>query len=343
MTANVDARTEAGGPGAASTSGTSAGGPARVPVDKPVNDASRLVRGVSPVLEVPFTDAGAVDADGFRRVVRYVLGTGVSSVMFPGFASEFHKLSESERGELTGILLAETSGRDDVAAIVAVQDHATQLAAKRAADAIEAGADLINLLPPHFLAPSGPAIRDHIAAVLDAVAPAPVVLQYAPKETGTSLSAAAITELAARRPNLRMVKVESSPPGALIAALAAGDPALPALEGYAGVQLPDAARRGAVGTQPGCSITEIYVRIWSLFAGGDADAAWALHRRLLPYISYWMQDTELIIAAEKLISFRRGLFASPYCRAPGHQLDPEEVRQVDRLLAEFDDLLPDIS
>jgi dihydrodipicolinate synthase/N-acetylneuraminate lyase len=63
----------------------------------PSDDVSLLVRGVSPVLEVPFTPDGSIDAEGFRRVVRYVLSTGVTSMMFPGFASEFHKLSEDER------------------------------------------------------------------------------------------------------------------------------------------------------------------------------------------------------------------------------------------------------
>jgi 4-hydroxy-tetrahydrodipicolinate synthase len=167
-----------------------------------------------------------------------------------------------------------------------------------------------------------------------------VVLQYAPSETGTSLDAATLRELAADHPNLRLVKAESSPPGRLIAELAAGQPALPAVEGYAGVQLPDAIRRGAVGTQPGCSFTEIYVEIWRRFASGDHAGGDELHRRLLPYISYWMLDTELIIAAEKLISVRRGLFADPYCREPGHRLDAEEIRMVDRFLAEFDGMLP---
>ncbi|WP_157357563.1 dihydrodipicolinate synthase family protein [Amycolatopsis nigrescens] len=303
------------------------------------------VRGVSPVLEVPFTEDGAVDADGFRRVVRYVLGTGVSSVMFPGFASEFHKLSEEERGLLTGILLEQTAGRTGasaVSAIVAVQDHATMLAVARARAAVAAGADLINLLPPHFLAPSRRAVVAHVRAVLEAIAPTPMVLQYAPTETGTSLDGATLAEIARAHENLALIKVESSPPGALIAELAAGDPALPAVEGYAGVQLPDAFRRGAVGTQPGCSFTEIYVEIWRRLAGGDQAGGEELHRRLLPYISYWMLDTELIVAAEKLISKRRGLFASSMCREPAHRLDPEEVRMVDRFLAEFADLLPSL-
>ncbi|MFB6724658.1 dihydrodipicolinate synthase family protein [Kribbella sp. NPDC056345] len=303
-------------------------------------DASLLVRGVSPVLEVPFTADGEVDYAGFERVVAYVLSTGVTSVMFPGFASEFHKLSEDERRQLTGILLSHTRDRNDVAAVVAVQDHATRLAALRAMDSVAAGADLINLLPPHFLSPSRNALADHVRTVLTAIDPIPMVLQYAPSETGTSLDADLLRSIAQDHPNLRLVKVESSPPGPLIAELAAGTPSLAALEGYAGVQLPDAIRRGAVGTQPGCSLTEVYVEIWRRFATGDEAGGGDLHRRLLPYISYWMLDTERIIAAEKLISVRRGLFASPYCREPAHHLDPEEIRLIDRALAEFADLLP---
>jgi len=130
-----------------------------------VEDPSVLVRGVSPVLEVPFTDEGEIDVPGFRRVLRYVLDTGVSSVMFPGFASEYHKLAEDERRTLTTVLLEQTAARSDVAAIVAVQDHATRLAVARAQEAVAAGADLINLLPPHYLRPSRRAVEDHIRAV----------------------------------------------------------------------------------------------------------------------------------------------------------------------------------
>ncbi|MYW91381.1 dihydrodipicolinate synthase family protein [Amycolatopsis rubida] len=297
------------------------------------------IRGVSPVLEVPFTDDGEIDVSGFRRVVRHVLGTGVGSVMFPGFASEFYKLTEDERQTLTEVLLAETNPRADVQAIIAIQDHATRLAVQRATEAVAAGADLINLLPPHYLQPSRKALVKHIREVLDAVAPTPVVVQYAPAETGTSLDADVLREIAAKHANMQLVKVESSPPGPLIAELAAGDPPIPAVEGYAGVQLPDAIRRGAVGTQPGCSFTEIYVEIWRRFEDGDDAGGDELHRRLLPYISYWMLDTERIIAAEKLISVRRGLFGSSYCRAPAHRLDAEDIRMIDRFLAEFREFL----
>lgn len=303
-------------------------------------EAAALVRGVSPVLETPFTDDGAIDLESFRRVVRYVLSTGVSSVMYPGFAGEFYKLSDPERETLTRTLIEEVRRVPGVATIVAVQDHATRLAAERAVWWVEAGADAINLLPPYLLNPSLAAIEAHIRAVLAAIPETPVVVQYAPGETGTTLSTESLAAIARDHANLALVKVESSPPGPFIEELGRLDPPILALEGYAGVQLPDAVRRGAVGTQPGCSFTEIYVEIWRRFASGDTAGGDRLHSQLLSYISYWMLHTETINAAEKYISYRRGLIASPLCREPAHRLDEQELAAIERFLTEFADYLP---
>lgn len=287
------------------------------------------------MLEVPFHEDGRIDVDGFGRVVRHVLTTGVSAVMFPGFASEFIKLADSERDELRRVLLDHTTRRADVAAIVSVSDHSTHLAVQRACAAVEAGADAINVLPPYQLSPSRAEVLAHVQSVLTAVAPTPVVLQYAPAQTGTALDAQIICRLASDHDNLRLVKVESQPPGALITALRTGDPSVASLVGYGGVQMIDAVRRGAVGVQPGCSFVELYVELWSYLERGEWNAAQDLHRQLLPYLSYWMQSVELIVAAEKLISYRRGMVTTPVCRAPAYRLDAEEVYMVERFLDEF--------
>lgn len=301
---------------------------------------NELLRGVCPVLEVPFRPDESLDLESFERVVRHVASTGVSAVMFPGFASEFHKLTGDERRELRDVLLERTRDDRGLGAIISVPDHATRGAVAEAQAAVEAGADAINLLPPYFLGPPPATVRTHIEAVLAAVAPVPVVLQYAPAQTGTALSAVTIADLAEKHPNLALVKVESTPPGTLIAALAAVG--MPSMVGYGGVQLPDALRRGAVGVQPGCSFTELYVQVWDLWIDGKQAEALDLHTRMLPYLSYWMQGIELIIAAEKLISSRRGLVAHDTCRAPAHHLDAEEIAMVDRFLAEFAAVLPPV-
>ncbi|NDZ82560.1 dihydrodipicolinate synthase family protein, partial [Streptomyces sp. SID10853] len=169
-------------------------------MDTGAKDTEALVRGVSPVLEVPFHDNGDLDPDGFTTVVDRVLATGVSSVMFPGFASEFHKLDGSERELLTGLLLDRTRGESGVAAVVSVPDHATRHAVAQAEAAAERGADALNVLPPHFLGPSREAVLAHVRAVLAAVDPLPVVLQYAPAQTGTALDAPTLHQLAAEHP-----------------------------------------------------------------------------------------------------------------------------------------------
>lgn len=124
-----------------------------------------------------------------------------------------------------------------------------------------------------------------------------------------------------------------------ITALADGVPRLPSLVGYGGLHLIDALRRGAAGVQPGCSFTEVYQRIWRLWQDGDEAAAEALHTRLLPYLTYWMQDVPLIVRVEKVIAHRRGLIRSDHCRAPDRRLDPCELEAVERFLNGFSDVL----
>jgi 4-hydroxy-tetrahydrodipicolinate synthase len=300
--------------------------------------ADASIRGVCPVLSVPFTERGAVDLDGFAAMTRHVLGTGVTAVMLFGFASEFYKLTDEERAQLRHTLFAQTNGRGDVAAIVSITDQATEVAIRNAAQAVAEGANALNILPPYLLSPSRQAVVDHLASILKAV-DVPVIIQYAPALTGTSLDAQLLRDLAAAHSNLRLVKVESTPPGRMIAELAAGDPPLAALVGYAGIQLPDSLRRGVRAVQPGCSFTEVYVNVWAAWEAGEHERALELHRRLLPYISYWMQNVELIVQAEKTILERRGIIASDRCRAPGWTLDREEHGMIDRFLQEFADLL----
>lgn len=321
------------------------------------------VRGVCPVVEVPFRGDESVDEDSFARLADHVAGTGITSVMFPGFASEFHKLTEAERAALLAILIERTAGRTPdsgrpasgrtesgvgpadgqatggIAVVAGVADDATAVAVASAERAVACGAAAINLLPPFRVTPSPAELRRHIETVSAAIAPTPLILQHAPALTGVPIDAPAIAAIARRVPNLRMVKVEAVPPGAFISALRRTDPALPAMVGYGGVMLPDALRRGAVGVQPGCSFVEVYVRIWDLWHAGQQQRAEALHRRALPYLAYWMQSVDLIVAAEKAISARRGLIATEICRHPRRELDEQERHDIDRFMTEFADLL----
>jgi dihydrodipicolinate synthase/N-acetylneuraminate lyase len=298
------------------------------------------LRGVIPVLETPFGFDGDPDRDGFVRLVEHVIGTGVRGVMFPGYASEVLKLNDRERGELIGDLLGVTNGRPNVAAVVSVPDHATKLAVDWACGAVANGADAINVLPPYLLEPSTAQVLDHLHQVAAAVAPVPVVVQFAPRQTGTALTADDLVSLASAHGNVVAVKVESNPPVEMITDLRAAGSQLEAWVGSAGLYWPEAARCGAVAVQPGCSFVEVYVELARRWEAGDVQGFDDLHAALRPFLAEWMQHVELIVQVEKHISVHRGLISSAFCRAPGVQLDTAQRATIDRFLVEFEPWLP---
>lgn len=298
-----------------------------------------LLGGIIPIVAATFTQTGALDEDSFQALVQHLLGTGAHGLTLFGLASEFYKLSDAERARMQTLLLAETTRTPAVAGIISITDHSWELAVARAQAAEAAGADALMLLPPFFLGPAEDAILDHIRRVVGSVR-IPVIIQYAPAQTGVKIASSLFLQLREELPNADFIKVEIQPPGRYITHLREQSGGrLDTLVGYAGVQMPDVLRRGAAGVQPGCSFTALYVELDRLFHTGELDAMDALHTRLLPYISYWMQSVELIIAAEKTILYRRGLIASAYCRHPCYTLDEHELAQIERFLVEFAPLL----
>jgi 4-hydroxy-tetrahydrodipicolinate synthase len=190
------------------------------------------------------------------------------------------------------------------------------------------------LLPPYFLGPSEDAILEHLKRVIGSVK-IPVIVQYAPVQTGVRIAPDVFLKLREILPNADFIKVETQPPGRYISQLVErSEGRLKSLVGYAGVQMPDVLARGAVGIQPGCSFTEIYVELWHLWLS-DKSAFLRLHSRLLPYINYWMQGVELIIRVEKVILKKRGIIASDYCRSPSYGLDEHEQLQIEQFMSEF--------
>ena len=295
--------------------------------------------GVVPVLSTPFESDGSLDRKSFRRLASHVMSQNIDAVMFPGLASEEYKLSSDERRQLIGDLLDVALDHPTVTPIVSVSDHATVGAVRTVREVIDRGARAVNLLPPHFLQPSRTAVLEHIAEVLDAAKSVPVLLQYVPGGIGVALEPEDISNLFKTYPNLGAVKVEAKPPGRFIASLLAQENPVPSFVGNAGLYLLDALRNGAIGVQPGSSLTEVYLRLWNDWQTGNHESAKQYYFRLLEYFIGWATHQELISAVEKLIAHRRGLISHPHCRAPHRQLQGTDVEAVDRLLAEFADEL----
>lgn len=295
---------------------------------------SKHLAGIVPIVAATFTNSGLLDEDSFQTLVRHLLTTGASALTLFGLATEFYKLADSDRNRMQKLLLAETSSSLSVAGIISITDHSWEVASQRARDAEAQGADALMILPPYFLGPSEDAILEHLNRVIGSVK-IPVIVQYAPVQTGLRISPDVFLKLRDTLPNADFIKVETQPPGKYVSQLVErSNGKLKSLVGYAGVQMPDVLARGAVGIQPGCSFTEIYVELWRLWQT-DKIGFQTLHNKLLPYINYWMQGVELIIRVEKVILKRRGIIASDYCRGPAYTLDERETAQIELFMNDF--------
>lgn len=299
------------------------------------------LRGVSPVIAVPFEADGRLDLAGFARVAEHIIAREVRSSLLFGLASEFPKLTDDERGTLLALYVQCARG-SQLAIIASVTDHSADVAVTRARRYVDAGAGAINIFPPFFLSPSKLQILDHISAIAEAV-DVPVVIQFAPNEAGTGINCASIAGLIGQHGTIAAVKVEATPPGAAIDELFATATRRPSVfVGYAGLHWPEAIAHGANGVQPGCSFVELYQAAQALLDAGDMAGFAASHSRLLPWIKGWMTGVEHIVAIEKAILAARGLIQSAYCRRPSFPLSAQDHAGIAAFITEFGDSLPNV-
>lgn len=165
---------------------------------------------------------------------------------------------------------------------ISVTDHSTEVAVKRARDYQKRGADALMLLPPFFLQPSPEAISHHIFSVLEAV-DIPVMVQYAPGETGLAITPAQLAEVATRYPHA-VFKIECNPPVDYTREFLQQAPQASVLNGYAGLYMLQMLEAGGKGVMPGCSFSEVYVQIYQHWQQGEK----ALHRN---YISSYCRGS----------------------------------------------------
>lgn len=297
---------------------------------------SSFPRGVCPILTTPFHDDGEIDYDSLRQLVRGLIDMRVSAITMFGIASEYYKLTAYEMAQMVEVVVEEAASKIPI--IVSVTAHATEVAVKEARAWQEAGADLLMLLPPFFLKPGADAFSYHVTQVCSAVN-LPVIVQYAPEQTGVAIDAEVFMGLWRKHPDVGF-KIENKPPGRLLSTLVQrSEGRIPVYVGNAGFQLLEGLKRGAIGVMPGASMADLYVRIVEDFEAGDLEAATAIHNRLLSVLNVIRQSVEQIIKSEKLISVRRGLIASAYCRKPSFEFDEIFEWEFDRYVDALSDLL----
>jgi 4-hydroxy-tetrahydrodipicolinate synthase len=290
--------------------------------------ADARIEGVIPILQTPFFDNGELDFDSLRREVAYVCQAGAQGMAFPGFVSEWWKLSEDEIFAAARVIAEARTGQTRIVFNVTAQS--TWLATRHAGRFLEIGCDALMCLPP-FVVPTGPeAAIEHVRQIL-ACAPKPHIIQYAASLTGLKLSPESLRDLHRDFPHFSCIKIDFIPPGPTLTKLAealAGED-FTYLIGYSGLQLPDAMIRGAHGLMGGAGHVAEDMAVFQAL-GQDPAAGARAFERLLPMLNFEMQTVDMAVAVHKRLLRDRGIFSSDCVRAPGPHLDVFQIAELER-------------
>ena len=163
-------------------------------------------RGIIPAIACPFTNDFKIDEPALRRLASWLARQpGVVAVMTNGHTGEVFSLTARERAQVTRIVADELKGKLPV--ISSIVCEGINDAKEHAALAREAGAQALDVMPPHHWLRFG--FRpDHVTDYFAAIAETglDLVAHVYPSWTRASYSSATLAELA-RLPYVQAFKV----------------------------------------------------------------------------------------------------------------------------------------
>jgi 4-hydroxy-tetrahydrodipicolinate synthase len=286
------------------------------------------MQGIYNIVPTPFDESGLIDETSLRRLIDFVIGTGVDGLTILGFLGEAAKLSEGERAQVIDVSVEVAAGR--VPVVVGATAQALDPCLRHARDAVERGADGLLVAPPRTNRPNEAAVRRHYEAVATAV-DVPVVVQDFPASSGVYMTPAFIGDLARDVPACRWLKLEDDPTAQKVTAILAANPDVGIFGGLGGNFMIEELQRGAIGMMTGFGFPEILVAIYRDFRAGHRDAARDTFYRYLPLIRYENQ-VGLNLPLRKLIYSLRGAMDHATPRRPYPPLDEVTLTEIRDLL-----------
>jgi 4-hydroxy-tetrahydrodipicolinate synthase len=274
--------------------------------------------GIIPAVTTPFDASGAIDFDGLAANLDALLDAGVHGVVATGTMGEAGSLSSAERRSVIEAVTRTVDGRVPVIAGVSAGTPAAAIAL--AADAAEAGAVALMMLPPLGYRGDDEEIVAHYRSVGEA-AGLPLMAYNNPEASGTDMTPALLARLHADVEAVVAVK-ECSGDVRRIPALIEAAPGLEVLVGGDDWAL-EGFCAGATGWVSGVAdiAPRDCVALYEACGAGDLESARTIYRRLLPLARFDM--TPKLVQYFKAAMDEVGLAGGP-CRPPRLALRDDE-------------------
>jgi len=280
-----------------------------------------VYKGVFPVAPTVFDDNGALDLEGQRRAIDFMIDAGSHGICILANFSEQFVLTDAEREQVMHAVLEHVAGR--VPVIVTTTHFSSAECAERSRRAQAAGAAMVMVMPPYHGATirvPDLGIESFFRTVSDAIT-IPIMIQDAPV-AGTPLSAAFLAKMAREIPNIAYFKVEVAQAANKLRHLIeiGGDDIVGPWDGEEAITLMADLEAGATGAMTGGAYPDGIRQIIDPWFAGDKAAAADAYERWLPLINY--ENRQCGLLAAKSLMKEGGVIRSEAVRHPLLPLHP---------------------
>ncbi|ATL88547.1 MULTISPECIES: dihydrodipicolinate synthase family protein [Streptomyces] len=290
-------------------------------------DGTSEIKGVLPVVIMPFTDDGALDEEDFLAQTEHMFDVGCDGFVV-GQVSEVLRLTHTER-----LRVAELSAKAAVGRGVSVMStgaETPEAAIEYSRHAESVGVDALLVMHPATIPLDENGMVEYFTRVVESVR-IPVIIHHAKSLAKQPLTIAAQVRMLERYgPDRVLFKPEAQPSPPRVSELrdASGGRAR-IFEGDGGMMLLDCHRRGLAGTIPATEIAEIVVTLWRLLEAGEREKAERIGYPLSYLMCHMMNSTDYYLSIAKRFLKERGLIKTTHVRGPSrHVLDDESWTEV---------------
>ncbi len=284
--------------------------------------------GMMPILPTAINPQGEIDEQSQRRLVQYCLQCGAVAIGHFGIASEFHKISDSQRRQLTRLIIDEAGGR--VPVFIGVTAQGFEIALNYAKEAEQLGADMIMAALPALNPPSAAEAFQFFSALADTVS-LPIIIQDTP-ESANILSPELVFSMFKEIETVKFIKAEGSnfiPKIAEIMRLSARE--FEVIGGAGGRYLIHLLRLGVTSFMTGTEALDLHnATVQAYLCGAKEKAAELYFQKILPYFMFYENYSEQLL---KAMLHKRGIIEhanviSPAAKAPMSQIEWQEFNWI---------------
>jgi 4-hydroxy-tetrahydrodipicolinate synthase len=292
-----------------------------------VNARLDRLKGSIPPLVTPFRN-GAVDYEGYARLVEFEIENGSHGILVNGTTAEPSTLSLAERNRLVDIGVEVARGR--VPVVAATGSQSLEETRELSEHAAKAGADALLIITPYYIRPPQRGLVAYFLELAKAT-DLPWMVYHIPGRTAVSVTIDTLKELRAKSPSFVGMKHAVNDLALVSECHAVLGPDFKIFVGLEELSFPMMAvgacgLMNAVGNLRPRVLSDLCEAVWR----GDLAAAQGLHHRLFEINQAVFFDTNPI--PMKYMMRRLGILQTNEHRLPMMPATPELERRLDGVL-----------